>query len=636
MKFQRYINKHINQITLITAVLIGIGLLGSLLNFQLVYTGAFILASIISAVPILLRAISALRFKTISIELLVSIAVVGAFIIGEYNESAIVTFLFLFGTFLEDKTLAKTRHSIKDLTEMAPTTATVVSEDGETEETDVDFVDVGDVVLVKAGGQIPVDGKIVDGSGNLNEASITGESKLVTKDAGDSVYSGTILDNGTVKVEATKVGDDTTFGKIVELVEDAQDTKSPAEKFIDKFATYYTPAVLVIALVVGLISRDFRLAITVLVLGCPGALVIGAPVSNVAGIGNGAKNGVLIKGGEVMNTFANVDTLVFDKTGTLTEGKTAVTQFKNYAASEDSLAMAAAVEQHSDHPLANAVVKFAAGRNISPDKFTTDSVDTVKGRGVQASIKDQQVLIGNAAMMVDNHIQLSAQQQTDLKAIQKQGSSSVIIAVGNEVQVILGISDVIREGVAESLRQLKKIGIKKTVMLTGDNQATAEAVASQIGIDTVHAELLPEPKVTYVKKYQEQGHRVAFIGDGINDSPSIATADIGIAMGGGTDVAVETSDVVLMASKFEELVHAFGLAKKTVANTKENIVIAIGTVVLLLIGLMLGYIYMASGMFVHEASILVVIFNAMRLIKYHTKTAKLDPDQLSFEESELS
>jgi Cd2+/Zn2+-exporting ATPase len=316
MKFQRYINQHTNQITLATAILIGVGLLGKVINSDMIYTVSFIVASIISGTPIVLRAISALRFKTISIELLVSIAVIGAFIIGEYNESAIVTFLFLFGTFLEDKTLAKTRHSIKDLTEMAPTTALVVDEDGETEETDVDFVDVDDIVLVKAGGQIPVDGEIVDGSGHINEASITGESKLVTKKAGDQVFSGTMLDNGTVKVHATKVGDDTTFGKIVELVEDAQDTKSPAEKFIDKFATYYTPAVLIIALIVGLVTKDFRLAITVLVLGCPGALVIGAPVSNVAGIGNGAKNGVLIKGGEVMNTFANVDTLVFDKTGT--------------------------------------------------------------------------------------------------------------------------------------------------------------------------------------------------------------------------------------------------------------------------------------------------------------------------------
>ncbi|WP_462394480.1 heavy metal translocating P-type ATPase [Lentilactobacillus parabuchneri] len=636
MKFQKYINQHTNQITLVTAILIGVGLLGKVLNSDMIYTVSFIAASIISAVPIILRAISALRFKTISIELLVSIAVIGAFAIGEYNESAIVTFLFLFGTFLEDKTLAKTRHSIKDLTEMAPTTALVVDDDGETEETDVDFVDVDDVVLVKAGGQIPVDGEIVDGSGHINEASITGESKLVTKNVGDQVFSGTMLDNGTVKVRATKVGDDTTFGKIVELVEDAQDTKSPAEKFIDKFATYYTPAVLIIALIVGLITKDFRLAITVLVLGCPGALVIGAPVSNVAGIGNGAKNGVLIKGGEVMNTFANVDTLVFDKTGTLTEGKTAVTQLKDYSKNQLGLTIAAAIEKQSDHPLAQAVVKFSADHKIGFDKVEVTDADTIKGRGVKATADGQSVLIGNLRLMNDEEIALTDQQKLDLEAIQSQGSSTVIVAFDGRVQTILGISDVIRQGVKESLATLKSLGIKKTVMLTGDNLQTADAVADQIGIDEVHAELLPEQKVEYVKKYQEQGHKVAFVGDGINDSPSLVTADIGIAMGSGTDVAVETSDVVLMSSGFNELIHAYGLSKKTVMNTKENIFIAIATVAALLIGLILGFIYMASGMFVHEASILVVIFNAMRLINYRPKVAKLDPDQLSVREYDLS
>lgn len=636
MKFQKYINQHTNQITLVTAILIGVGLLGKVLNSDMIYTVSFIAASIISAVPIILRAISALRFKTISIELLVSIAVIGAFAIGEYNESAIVTFLFLFGTFLEDKTLAKTRHSIKDLTEMAPTTALVVDDDGETEETDVDFVDVDDVVLVKAGGQIPVDGEIVDGSGHINEASITGESKLVTKNVGDQVFSGTMLDNGTVKVRATKVGDDTTFGKIVELVEDAQDTKSPAEKFIDKFATYYTPAVLIIALIVGLVTKDFRLAITVLVLGCPGALVIGAPVSNVAGIGNGAKNGVLIKGGEVMNTFANVDTLVFDKTGTLTEGKTAVTQLKDYSKNQLGLTIAAAIEKQSAHPLAQAVVKFSADHKIGFDKVEVTDADTIKGRGVKATADGQSVLIGNLRLMNDEEIALTDQQKSDLEAIQSQGSSTVIVAFDGRVQTILGISDVIRQGVKESLATLKSLGIKKTVMLTGDNLQTADAVADQIGIDEVHAELLPEQKVEYVKKYQEQGHKVAFVGDGINDSPSLVTADIGIAMGSGTDVAVETSDVVLMSSGFNELIHAYGLSKKTVMNTKENIFIAIATVAALLIGLILGFIYMASGMFAHEASILVVIFNAMRLINYRPKVAKLDPDQLSVREYDLS
>jgi len=623
MKFEQVVQKNINPITWTSAALIAVGFLGEALGSQMLYTVAFVLASIIAAVPIVIRAVEALKVRVIGIELLVSIAVIGAFVIQEYNESAIVTFLFLFGSFLEAKTLAKTRESIKTLTEMAPTTAGVVQADGSVVETDVDDVDEGDVVLVKTGGQVPIDGDVVEGSGYLNEASVTGESKLVTKQVGDGVFSGTILDNGTLKIKATKVGDDTTFAKIVELVEDAQDTKSHAEKFIDQFAKYYTPAVLVLAVLVGFISGDFKLAITVLVLGCPGALVIGAPVSNVAGIGNGAKNGVLIKGGEVVDTFAKVDTLVFDKTGTLTKGNTEVSAIKNYADDPKlGLALTAKLESQSDHPLGKAITTYATKNEIDFQDLKITSNNTVKGQGIEAEIEQHQVLVGNLKLMAANHIDLTDEQDANLKELQETGSSTVIVAIDQKVQQIIGVSDVIRDNVKENLAALKRLGIKKLVMLTGDNEITANHVASELGIDEVHANLLPENKVTFVKQLKDTGHTVAFVGDGINDSPSIATADIGIAMGGGTDVAIETSDIVLMQSSFQELVHAYGLAKKTVANTRQNIVIAIGTVVFLLIGLIFGYIYMASGMFVHEASILVVIFNAMRLIRYHAVGAK--------------
>lgn len=623
MKFEQVVQKNINPITWTSAALIVIGFLGEMMGSQGLSTAALVIASIIAATPIIIRAVEALKVRVIGIELLVSIAVIGAFVIQEFNESAIVTFLFLFGSFLEAKTLAKTRESIKTLTEMAPTTAEVVQDDGSVIATDVDDVDEGDVVLVKTGGQVPIDGDIVEGSGYLNEASVTGESKLVTKQVDDGVFSGTILDNGTLKIKATKVGDDTTFAKIVELVEDAQDTKSHAEKFIDQFAKYYTPAVLVLAVLVGLISRDFKLAITVLVLGCPGALVIGAPVSNVAGIGNGAKNGVLIKGGEVVDTFAKVDTLVFDKTGTLTKGNTEVSAIKNYAADQtQELALAAKLESQSDHPLGKAITTYATQNNVDYQNLTIASNNTVKGQGIEAEIEQHQVLVGNLKLMAANHVQLTPNQATDLKELQETGSSTVIVAVDQQVQQIIGVSDVIRDNVKENLAALKRLGIKKLVMLTGDNEITANYVAKKLGIDEVHANLLPENKVTFVKQLKAEGRKVAFVGDGINDSPSIATADIGIAMGGGTDAAIETSDIVLMQSSFQELVHTYGLAKKTVANTRQNIVIAIGTVVFLLIGLIFGYIYMASGMFVHEASILVVIFNAMRLIRYQPARTK--------------
>lgn len=622
MKIQGFLTKHANQITLITGILIVLGMLSKyLFQFTLGYQVTLAVASVIAVIPIAVRAWSALHNKVFSIELLVSIAVIGAFIIGEFNESAIVTFLFLFGSYLESKTLQKTRTAIKGLTDMSPTTATLVTADG-TEEVDVDDVDEGDVVLVKTGSQVPVDGVVVEGNGYLNEASITGEARQINKKLNDSVYSGTMVENGYLKIKATQVGDDTTFAKIIELVEEAQDTKSKAEKFIDRFAQYYTPAVLVLAVLVFAFSRDFRLAITVLVLGCPGALVIGAPVSNVAGIGNGAKRGILIKGGEVVDTFAKVDTLVFDKTGTLTEGNTAVTTMHTYTTNADNqLALAAAIEGVSDHPLGQAIVTYAAQKSagVAP---VLDDTETVKGQGICAKVGDQTVVIGNQKMLTAHQIELNPAQLKDLNDLQARGQSTVIMAVDGQVQLIFGIADTIRPGVKDSLVALKAQGIKKLVMLTGDNQLTAQAVADELNLDEVHANLLPEEKVEYVKKLKADGNTVAFIGDGINDSPSIANADIGIAMGSGTDVAIDTSDVVLMQSSFPALVHAHGLAKKTVLNTRENIFIAIATVAFLLIGLVFGYIYMASGMFVHEASILVVIFNAMRLINFQTKFDK--------------
>lgn len=625
MKFQLFLTKHTNQITLVTGILIVLGMLSKyLLQFTLGYQVILAVASIIAVIPIAVRAWSALRNKVFSIELLVSIAVIGAFIIGEFNESAIVTFLFLFGSYLESKTLQKTRTAIKGLTDMSPTTATLVTDDG-TEEVDLDDVDEGDVVLVKTGSQVPVDGIVVEGNGYLNEASITGEARQINKQLKDSVYSGTMVENGYLKIKATQVGDDTTFAKIIELVEEAQDTKSKAEKFIDRFAQYYTPAVLVLAVLVFAFSRDFRLAITVLVLGCPGALVIGAPVSNVAGIGNGAKRGILIKGGEVVDTFAKVDTLVFDKTGTLTEGNTAVTTMHTYTNNADNqLALAAAIEGVSDHPLGQAIVSYADQQSagVAP---VLDDTETVKGQGICAQVGQQEVVIGNQKMLTAHNIKLNPTQLKDLNGLQAGGQSTVIMAVDGQVQLIFGIADTIRPGVKDSLAALKAQGIKKLVMLTGDNELTAQAVANELNLDEVHANLLPEEKVEYVKKLKAAGNTVAFIGDGINDSPSIANADIGIAMGSGTDVAIDTSDVVLMQSSFPALVHAHGLAKKTVLNTRENIFIAIATVAFLLIGLIFGYIYMASGMFVHEASILVVIFNAMRLINFQTKFDKHQP-----------
>lgn len=617
MKLQRFIKKYLNGIIIASGVLVTIGLLSEYIFHQeLVAVSTMIIASIIGAFPIMVQAFQSLKNKVISIELLVSIAVIGAFFIQEYHESAIVTFLFLFGAYLERRTIQKTRDSVKSLIAMAPTTALILDDNGETEEVEIDFVDEGDRLLVKTGAQVPVDGFVLFGEGFIDEASVTGESFPVKKKLGDKVFAGTILTNGTLQIEAEKVGEDTTFGKIIELVEEAQDSKSVMEKFINKFSKYYTPAVIIFALVTYLFTRDIRLAITVLVLGCPGALVIGVPVSNVTGIGNGAKNGVLIKGGEVLDRMNQVDTMVFDKTGTLTEGKMAVTTF-SVVGQEDPLGKAylAAIEKESDHPLAQAIVSYLG----ETKNFMVEQSRTVEGRGIQGIVDKKEVLIGNERLLKEKEVAISHSEAKKIDAIKSQGNSIVLVAIEGKLQFIIGVSDVIRPEAKEALARLRKMGIKRFVMLTGDHTVTAQAVAKQLGIDEVHAELLPEDKVREVQKLKDTGHVVAFIGDGINDSPSIALADIGIAMGSGTDVAVETSDIVLMRSSFEELVHAYGLTKATIRNMRQNILIALATVAFLFIGLFAGFIYMASGMFVHEASILIVIFNGLRLVKYNQK-----------------
>jgi len=620
MRFQRWLQVAKNQIALAVGLLIAVAYVWYWLGgLVVVMQGLLLVASVLGVAPILMQAYQALKVKVVSIDLLVTIAVIGAFVVGEYNESAIVTFLFLFGSYLEQRTLKKTRESIRSLSEMAPQTAQVVADDGTVTAVDVDDVAIGDHVLVKAGGQVPVDGTVITGSAFVNEASITGEAQLVKKEVGASVYSGAIVDNGTLTVVANQVGDDTTFAQIVELVEEAQDSKSPAEKFIDRFATYYTPAVLVLALVVGLITRDFKLAITILVLGCPGALVIGAPVSIVAGIGNGAKNGVLIKGGEVVNTMAGIDTMVFDKTGTLTKGETAVAQVVNYAADEATvLKLAAAVEKQSDHPLALAVVSYAQQQGLTALPIVAH-IETLKGLGVKAQVGEQLVRIGRAQLLTDAGIIINKQQRAVIEASQRAGQSTVLVAINQTLALIIGIADTVKPEAKAALARLRKAGVKNLVMLTGDNEQTAAAIAREVGITEFHANLLPAEKVDYLKTYQAKGQKVAFIGDGINDSPSLALADIGIAMGSGTDVAIETSDIVLMQSTLSEVVYADYLTKATARNTVQNIVIAVGTVALLLLGLILGYVQMASGMFVHEISILVVILNAMRLIRFKVR-----------------
>ena len=617
---QKWLMKNRNRLTAATGILIVLAFAAKwLFKSEAAESGLLLAASLIGGFPIAASAWQALKVKVISIDLLVTLAILGAFVIQEFEESAIVAFLFLFGAYLEQKTLAKTRSAIKELVEMVPETALRQTADGDFEEVDLDDLDEGDIVLVKTGGKIPVDGEVVSGSGTANEASITGESMPLGKKPGDPVYAGTILENGTIRIEAEKVGDETTFGKIIELVEEAQDSKSQAERLIDRFSKYYTPVVLLLAIIVGLISQDLELAVTILVLGCPGALVIGVPVSNVAGIGNGAKQGILFKGSEVITKFSKVDTIMFDKTGTLTYGDPRVSQVKKYGQGQLAEQLLVSVEKESAHPLAKAITGYYEDLEAKE----VEASQVLQGGGIVAQVAGQQVLVGNHYLLDQYHVPVAKQMERDMEELASAGNSLVLVAVNGQLELALGLKDEIRAGVKEDLAALKKLGVKNLLLLSGDNQKTVDLVAEELGLTEAYGQLLPEDKAEFVKKRQAAGEIVAFVGDGINDSPSLARADIGIAMGSGTDVAIETSNVVLMNGSFDRIPRALALAKATRRNMIENITIALAVVAVLLVSVLASsWMNMAIGMFIHEGSILIVILNAMRLLAYRSKLQK--------------
>ena len=616
---QRFILSHKNHITLISAIFIVLGFVSGLgFKNETMAAWALAIASFFGLAPIAIQAYQALKVKVVSIDVLVTIAVLGAFFIRNFEESAIVTFLFLCGAYLEQRTLNKTRSAIKELTEMAPESALKQMANGEFAEVEVDEVDVGDILLVKTGAKIPVDGTVISGEGSINEASITGESLPVLKGKGSTVYAGTIMDNGTIQIVADRVGEDTTFGKIIELVEEAQDSKSEAERFIDRFAKYYTPAVLLLGILVWVFARDLELAITILVLGCPGALVIGVPVSNVAGIGNGARHGILLKGSEVIRDLSRLDTMVFDKTGTLTEGKPSVVGKKYYGDKIDAaLGYLASIERESDHPLAKAVLEEIGEISFLP----VEDTEVVKGGGIVATVDGHRVAVGNVALMEREKVTLTEQAKADIALFEDSGNSLVLTAVDGELKILMGVRDKIRPGVRKGLQRLKKLGVKNLIMLSGDNQGTVDVVSKELGLTRAHGNMLPEDKAAYIKRLiEEEGQIVAFVGDGVNDSPSLALAHIGIAMGSGTDVAIETSNVVLMHADFSRLPHALGLAKATFRNMKQNIIIAVGVVLFLLAAVFFSqWMNMSIGMLVHEASILALILNGMRLLRFKLK-----------------
>lgn len=604
---QNFFDTNKRWLVVTMTILVGIAYLASFNGYPGLFNIAMLAVAIIGGLPILIRAVSALRYKIISIELLVSIAVISAIMISEFSEAGIVIWLFAIGDVLETMTLAKTRNAIKALVQMAPQKAIKISDDASKTQLEVaiDDVTVGDQLLAKAGSQIPVDGHVVSGSGHVNEASITGESKSSHKQINNAVFAGTVLDSGTLFIEAEKVGEDTAFGKLIEIVEEAQDSQTATQRFIDRFSQYYTPLVLITAMIVGLISQDLKLAITILVLGCPGALVIGVPVSTVTGIGSAAKQGVIVKGSSVLDDLRKIDTFVFDKTGTLTTGHPNVGDVQNFVGQQpDNLKILASVEQYSDHPLTKAILTAYP----ATDRFNVTKSEIIDGRGIRAVINGDDVLVGNERLLHEHGISTAPVHLPET-------SSHVLLAVNGQLRLALEVKDPLRPHVDQALSQLRKLNQADLILLSGDNQSVAEATVAGLGFASVQGNFLPEDKASYIQQLRLKGRRVAFVGDGINDSPALAAANVGIAMGSGTDVAIETADIVLVQSQVSKLAFIVKYAKSVIRNMYQNIAIAILTVLLLFIGLFTGYIYMASGMLIHELSILIVVLNGMRLLK---------------------
>ena len=632
----QYYRKHRTAIVTATSGLLygGGWSLGYLTSFNTASAAILILATIVGGYDIAKTAYHEVTNRTLGIKTLVTLAAIGAIIIGEYWEAAAVVFLFSLGSYLEGRTMRKTRTALQELLEMTPDTATV-RRDGELQEVPAREVEEDEVVVVKPGGKIPVDGSVVDGESAVNQAPVTGESAPVHKADGDEVYAGTVNQEGALEIRTTGAGPDTTLERIIRRVEEAQEAQSPTESLIDRFAKYYTPAVIVLAIGAYAVTQNAILSLTLLVIGCPGALVIGPPVSIVSAIGNAARSGVLMKGGEHLERAGKIDLVAFDKTGTLTKGETTVADVEGFGVADDEvLSLAATAEKKSEHHLADAIVDAAredptaatdGGTTVAQADDTDaslqsipdpDDFDVVAGKGVITLTDGHEVVVGNRALLDDRDIDVPSRVADYVREREGRGETVVHVVRDGDVIGAIAMRDELREAAPGVVAALQDAGIE-TVMLTGDNERTAAAVAEEVGIDDYRAELLPEDKQSVIEGYQADGHVVAMVGDGINDAPSLATADVGIAMGAaGTDTAIETADMALMADDLERIPYAVKLSKATRWNVLENVGLAVLTVTVLLAGVLTSYVTLAAGMLVHEASVLLVILNGMRLLRH--------------------
>lgn len=623
-KKEPYWKKRDNITTMISLFFI---IVGYVFSFQLgeespITIGTFGLAILIGGLKLFKVGLKNLTKLQFDMKTLMTIAIIGAGLIGEWGEGAVVVFLFALSEALESYSMDKARQSIRSLMDIAPNRATI-KRGNETMEIDVEDVRINDIMLIKSGQKIAMDGEVVKGQSSINQATITGESIPVYKTTGDEVFAGTLNEEGSLEIRVTKHVEDTTIAKIIHLVEEAQAERAPSQQFIEKFAKYYTPAIMLIALLVAVIPPLFfggtwsewvYSGLAVLVVGCPCALVISTPVAIVTAIGNAARKGVLIKGGIHLEETGKLKVIAFDKTGTLTEGKPEVIDIVRVSemSNAEILGISTAIESFSGHPLASAIIRKAENDHV--ETYTAEAFQSITGRGAKATVNNTVYFIGSP-IFLEEMISISNKTQQQINELQTQGKTVMLLGTQHEVKGLIAVADQVRKDSSSIIQKLHQIGIEKTVMLTGDNEATGKAIGSQLGLSETKAELLPQDKLDSIKKLREQHGNVAMVGDGVNDAPALAAASVGIAMGGaGTDTALETADIALMADDLEKLPYTIALSRKTLSIIKQNVTFALGLKLIALLLIIPGWLTLWLAIVADMGATLIVVLNSLRLM----------------------
>lgn len=569
-----------------------------------------------------LKNLSRLKFD---MHTLMTIAVIGAAIIGEWGEGATVVILFAISEALERYSMDKARQSIEQLMDLAPKEALIRRGHHELV-IPVEDIQINDIMIVKPGEKLAMDGVVIKGMSTLNQATITGESVPVVKTLDDEVFAGTLNEEGLLEVKVTKRVEDTTLAKIIYLVEEAQAERAPSQAFVDKFAKYYTPAIIVIAFFIAILPPLFGgdwstwiyQGLAVLVVGCPCALVVSTPVAVVTAIGNAARHGVLIKGGVHLEEAGSLKAIAFDKTGTLTKGIPAVTDFVSVKGEENELlAIVAAIEKGSQHPLASAIIRRAAEKNVNIMNVNIEEFQSLTGKGVKASVNGETYFVGSPHLFAEMlPTSMTSEMTKDIEALQVQGKTVMVLGTKEEILAIIAVADELRTSSKAVIQKLHEIGIEKTVMLTGDNQRTAEAIGKALGVTEIKADLLPEDKLHAIKELRSSNQSVAMIGDGVNDAPALAAATVGIAMGGaGTDTALETADIALMSDDLNKLPYTIKLSRKALQIIKQNITFSLAIKAAALLLVVPGWLTLWIAIFADMGATLIVTLNSLRLIK---------------------